>query len=131
MWTIAWLLYACLIIASGVYHTDFVMHSHWEFVRWLPPLAEVRTYGFWQDLAVNVLLYIPFGLLFLQSRRHVTGRTVLLTVGMGLLLSCGVELYQLYSHNRRPAPSDIVCNVTGTWLGVRAFRNRWRPNRDA
>jgi len=126
MWTLAWLLYACLIIASGVYHTDFVMHSHWEFVKWLPPAAEIGTYGFWQDLAVNVLLYVPFGLLFLHSREHVTRRTMLLAVASGLLLSCGVEFYQLYSHNRRAAPSDIVCNVTGTWLGVWVYRNRLR-----
>ena len=45
---------------------------------------------------------------------------------LGLSLSCAVEFYQLYSHNRRAAPSDIVCNVAGTWLGVVIRRKWWR-----
>ncbi len=126
MWLIAWLLYVCLIIASGLYHTDFVGHSHWQFVKWVPPLDEIRTLGFWLDLFINVLLYVPFALLYLQSRKHVTTAMAVMVVLMGLLLSCGVELYQVYSHNRRPAPSDIVCNVTGTWLGVWIRRKMWR-----
>jgi glycopeptide antibiotics resistance protein len=123
-WLFAWLSYVCLIVASGVYQTDFVMHSHWEYVKWLPPLAEILTPGFWMDLVINIMLYVPFALLFLQSRKTVTRNQQILALTMGLLLSCGIELYQVYSHNRRAAPSDIVCNVTGTWLGVLLARTR-------
>jgi glycopeptide antibiotics resistance protein len=126
MWLAFWLLYVCLIIVSGVYHTDFVAHSHWEFVKWLPPVDEIRTVEFWLDLLVNVLLYVPFALLYLQRSVTVTRALALGVVLMGLVLSCGIELYQVYSHNRRPAPSDILCNVTGTWMGVWIRRNWWR-----
>jgi glycopeptide antibiotics resistance protein len=126
MWLFAWLVYVCLMVASGVYQTDFVMHSHWEYVKWIPPVEEILTIGFWFDLAINVLLYIPFAFFFLQWRKTVSRRTEMLVLLLGLLLSCGIELYQVYSHNRRAAPSDIVCNVVGTWVGVQISSRRRR-----
>lgn len=125
MWLLLWMFYIGLILASGLYHTDFVAHSHWEFVKWIPPAEELRTFGFWLDLAVNILLYIPFALLYLQGRATVTRRLVVQVMLLGLLLSCSVELYQLYSHNRRAALSDVVCNLAGTWGGV-FVRRKWR-----
>ncbi|WHZ22041.1 MAG: hypothetical protein OJF47_001153 [Nitrospira sp.] len=128
MWLLLWVLYVCLILASGLYHTDFVAHSHWEFVKWIPPAEELRTFGFWLDLAVNILLYVPFALLYLQylqGSETATKTSVVKVMLLGLLLSCSVELYQLYSHNRRAAPSDVVCNMTGTWGGV-FVRRRWK-----
>ncbi len=125
MWLLLWVLYVCLILASGLYHTDFVAHSHWEFVKWVPPAEELRTFGFWLDLAVNILLYVPFALLYLQRSATVTRTSVVKVLLLGLLLSCGVELYQLYSHNRRAALSDVICNVTGTWGGVLVRRKWW------
>ncbi|MCE3224959.1 MAG: rane protein of unknown function [Nitrospira sp.] len=124
-WLLLWLLYVCLIAASGIYHTNFVAHGHWEFLKWVPPVEEIVTAGFWQDILVNVLLYVPFSLLYLQRSATVTRSLVLTVMLLGLCLSCAVELYQLYSHNRRAAISDIVCNVTGTWVGV-VMRKRWR-----
>lgn len=124
-WLLLWFLYVCLIAASGIYHTDFVAHGHWEFLKWVPPVEEIVTAGFWQDILVNVLLYVPLSLLYLQRSATVTRSLVLKVMLLGLCLSCAVELYQLYSHNRRAALSDIVCNVTGTWVGV-VMRKRWR-----
>jgi glycopeptide antibiotics resistance protein len=126
MWLLLWVLYVCLILASGVYHTNFVAHSHWEFVKWIPPAEEIRTFGFWLDLVVNVLLYVPFALLYLQRSATVTRSLVVNVMLLGLFLSCSVEFYQLYSHNRRAAPSDILCNTIGTWAGVMIRKNWWR-----
>ena len=123
-WLLLWTLYACLIVWSGVYHTHFVAHGHWEFLKWIPPLEEVRTIGFWADILINVLLYVPFALLYLQRSVSVTRSTVLQVMLLGLGLSCAIELYQLYSHNRRAALSDIICNVAGTWTGV-VIRKKW------
>lgn len=126
MWLFLWILYVCLIAASGIYHTNFVAHGHWEFVKWIPPVSEVLTFGFWSDIVVNVLLYVPFALLYLQRNATVTRSLVVRIMLLGLCLSCAVEFFQLYSHNRRAAPSDIVCNVTGTWLGVMIRRKWWK-----
>ena len=62
-WRLLWILYICLIAASGIYHTDFVAHGHWEFLRWIPPAEEILTFGFWLDILLNILLYVPFALL--------------------------------------------------------------------
>lgn len=123
-WRLLWILYICLIAASGIYHTDFVAHGHWEFLRWIPPAEEILTFGFWLDILLNILLYVPFALLYLQRNATVTRSLVVKVMLLGLCLSCAVELYQLYSHNRRAALSDILCNLTGTWIGV-VIRQKW------
>ena len=123
-WRLLWILYICLIAASGIYHTDFVAHGHWEFLRWIPPAEEILTFGFWLDILLNILLYVPFALLYLQRNATVTRSLVVKVMLLGLCLSCAVELYQLYSHNRRAALSDILCNLTGTWVGV-VIRQKW------
>ena len=124
MWLLLWILYVCLIAASGIYHTNFVAHGHWEFLKWIPPVEEILTFGFWLDIVVNILLYVPFALLYLQRSATITRSLVVKVMLLGLCLSCAVELYQLYSHNRRAALSDILCNVTGTLVGV-VIRRKW------
>ncbi len=118
MWLTFWILYSFLILASGVYGSDFVGHSHWDYVIWIPPLDEIRSLQFWLDIIVNVALYAPFAFLFLQYQNSNKRLALLTAVLVGLLLSCTVELYQVYSHNRRPSPLDIVCNLSGTIIGV-------------
>ena len=124
-WLLLWILYVCLITASGIYHTTFVAHGHWEFLKWIPPIEEIRTFEFWLDILINILLYVPFALLYLQRSATLTRSLVVKVMLLGLCLSCGVELYQLYSHNRRAALSDIVCNMTGTWVGVMVRKKWW------
>jgi glycopeptide antibiotics resistance protein len=124
MWLTFWILYSFLILASGVYGSDFVGHSHWDYVIWIPPFDEIRSLQFWLDIIVNVALYAPFAFLFLQYRNS-NNRSALVTAMLaGLLLSCTVELYQVYSHNRRPSPLDIVCNLSGTIIGVLLWQVR-------
>ena len=129
MWLTIWTLYSFLILASGVYGSDFVGHSHWDYVIWIPPFDEIRSIQFWLDIIVNVALYVPFAFLFLQYRNSNNRSALLTAVLLGLLLSCTVELYQVYSHNRRPSPLDIVCNLSGTIIGTflwEAWRRRVR-----
>jgi glycopeptide antibiotics resistance protein len=123
-WLLLWILYVCLIVWTGVYHTHFVAHGHWEFLKWIPPIEEVQTIGFWADIVINILLYVPFALLYLQRSVSVTRSTVFQIMLLGVCLSCAIEFYQLYSHNRRAALSDIMCNVAGTWVGV-VIRQKW------
>ena len=118
MWLTFWILYSLLILASGVYGSVFVGHSHWNYVIWIPPLDEIRSLQFWLDIIVNVALYAPFAFFFLQHRSSNERSTLATVMLVGLLLSCSVELYQVYSHNRRPSPLDIICNLSGTIIGV-------------
>jgi glycopeptide antibiotics resistance protein len=125
MWLTFWILYSFLILASGVYGSDFVGHSHWNYVIWIPPLEEIRSFQFWLDIIVNVALYVPFAFLYLQQRNSNDRSALVTAVLAGFLLSCTVELYQVYSHNRRPSPLDIVCNLSGTIIGVLLW-HAWR-----
>ena len=127
MWLTFWILYSFLILTSGVYESVFVGHSHWEYVIWIPPLEEIRTLQFWLDIVVNLALYVPFAFLLLQHRNSNNRATLITAVLMGLLLSCTVELYQVYSHNRRPSPLDIACNLSGTIIGIRIWQI-WRKH---
>lgn len=119
-----WILYSFLILASGVYGSVFVGHSHWDYVIWVPPFDEIRSIQFWLDIIVNVALYVPFAFLFLRYRNSNNRSALVTAVLLGLLLSCTVELYQVYSHNRRPSPLDIVCNLSGTIIGVLLWQVR-------
>ena len=125
MWRILLIVYTFLILASGIYDSVFVAHSHWEYMIWIPPLAEIRTVQFWFDILINIALYAPFAMLYLQHKHSTDFSTHVRLVLLALLLSCTVELYQEYSHNRRPSPLDIVCNVSGALVGILLW-NMWR-----
>ncbi|MGQ0809730.1 MAG: VanZ family protein [Nitrospiraceae bacterium] len=121
MWYLLWILWSGLIIAAGVYNTDFVAHSHWEFVQWVPTFAEFRTPLFWLDVLDNVVLFIPFSFLYFRYKIRASKSPSIRIIVFALILSCGIELYQVYSHNRRPSPVDIINDVggavVGLWLG--------------
>jgi VanZ family protein len=75
------------------------------------------------DLIVNVLGYIPFGLLVfasLQGRQGKIGAsaTWLLTCAAGLLLSLTLETLQNFLPSRTPSNLDLICNTIGAVLGA-------------
>ncbi len=65
------------------------------------------------DVARNVVLFVPFGLV-LGLRAQPLARVALLA----FLLSAGIELAQLVIPGRFPSPLDLVSNTTGAALGV-------------
>ena len=73
-----------------------------------------------RDIAVNLSLYIPVGVFaFLALRQNVrTTLAVTVTVLIGLTLSSSIEMIQLFDDGRECSASDLVCNVSGTVLGV-------------
>jgi len=75
------------------------------------------------DVVFNVLLYVPFGYLFARSR--LGGSWVVLTCLAGaVVLSCGTELLQVYSHGRFPSATDVAMNIAGAYIGLRLARRR-------
>ena len=73
-----------------------------------------------RDIAVNLSLYIPVGVFaFLALRQNVrTTLAVTVTALIGLTLSSSIEMIQLFDDARECSASDLVCNVSGTVLGV-------------
>ena len=74
------------------------------------------------DSLVNVILFAPLGItLALNGRRGM--RAVLL----GGMLSCGVELAQIFIPGRDPSLGDVVANTLGTAAGQAMFglAGRW------
>ena len=74
------------------------------------------------DSLVNVILFAPLGVtLALNGRRGM--RAVLL----GGMLSCGVELAQIFIPGRDPSLGDVVANTLGTAAGQALFglTGRW------
>lgn len=106
-----------LVLAAVVPWTDFVGHSHWGFVRWVPfvspPIVPI-------DLVGNVMLFIPFGgaiALNWSTRQMVRAGALAFTV------SLAAEWAQVYCHNRFPSSTDIICNVVGALIGVYVYRS--------
>ncbi len=124
----AWIgfgVWAAVIVAATVPWNDFVGHTHWQKVQWIPfrsPPVKLR------DIAINALLYLPLGYTLLRASapRARAWRAVALAAA----LSVSVEWLQLYSHYRFPSVQDVICNVFGAWAGAwLAIRRRSREAR--
>ena len=72
------------------------------------------------DVLVNVALYVPVGLCGYLAFRKSRGRVfaAVVPVLIGLVVSTGVELLQVYEAVRRSNLIDLLCNVAGSVLGV-------------
>jgi len=71
------------------------------------------------DVAVNVVLYLPFGYLVRQWVEQKSGRIMFVyVIGMGAGLSCCTEFIQIFNPVRFPAMADVIINVTGALLGA-------------
>lgn len=105
------MLWTLVICACVIPWTDLQNHSHWARVQWIPfvtpPVKAV-------DIAVNVLLYMPFGYLFARWMGRCGVVRVAACAGA---LSLFTEWTQLYSHSRFPSLTDTTCNVIGALIG--------------
>ncbi len=131
-----------LIVYGSLYPWQFVAKTLprnplWILLHAWP--AEPLRY-FVQDTAVNIALYAPLGFVAWFAFRKIVYAPVLL----GLLLSIGLEMAQLFTPTRVTSMMDVTANVCGTALGValaavfdalalrRPFSSPWRsPDRGA
>ena len=105
--------WSALIVAGTVPWADFVGHTHWQKVQWIPfssPPVRVR------DIVGNVAFYFPFGY-FLMTAFPSRAR-VWHAVLLGGALSFILEWSQLYSHWRFPSVQDLLCNIVGSSAGA-------------
>jgi glycopeptide antibiotics resistance protein len=110
---VAFGVWTAIIFVTTVPWTDLVGHTHWGKVQWIPFVSPpVRLL----DVVGNLLLYVPFGYqLILASPPRLRGWHAAAIAGV---LSFAVEWSQLYSHSRFPSTQDLLCNVSGAWLGA-------------
>jgi glycopeptide antibiotics resistance protein len=122
-WSVLWMSWTIVILMAGVLPlSNFVGHSHWEYIKWVPTVEQLQSPLIVLDLALdviaNLLLFVPFGLLY-AGRPHARHCSPSTPVMIALALSCGIELYQVYCHNRSTSLLDILNNVFGAYLGLR------------
>jgi glycopeptide antibiotics resistance protein len=118
---ILWVLFTLMVGILPL--KNFVGHAHWEYIKWVPTVADLRSPKYlldiFSDLVGNTLLFVPLGYFL---RRVLTSssplRCVLIAAGIGIALSLSIELYQVYCHNRFPSIFDVITNVAGAVLGV-------------
>lgn len=98
--------------------SNFVGHSHWEYITWVPTLDDLRSWKHIFDLAANTILFIPYGYFLARSVGSSPARGSGIAIGSATLLSSGIEFYQVYCHNRHPSPLDIATNTLGSLIGA-------------
>jgi VanZ family protein len=78
-----------------------------------------QTYN-WFDSVVNLLAYFPLGLLLglTLSTRFGVGRSLLLAVLGGIVLSASMEYTQMFLPSRVSSNLDLLINSIGTLLGA-------------
>jgi glycopeptide antibiotics resistance protein len=119
-----------LILMIGILPlSDFVGHSHWEYIKWVPTADDLRSpaylFDIFTDIVGNTALFVPIGfflsrLLFSVPR----SRQLLFAAGLSAVLSLSIEFYQVYCHSRFPSLFDVATNVLGALLGVHFVHSR-------
>lgn len=108
-----------VILAAGLLPLqNFVGHSHWDHIQWTITPTHWHSLRFYFDVIANVALFFPLGLLLIRVLRTRMAHTTTRIMGLGLLLSLGIEAFQIFCHNRHPSLFDVISNVTGTALGA-------------
>ena len=124
-----------IVIAIIVYGSLYPWDFHSTQLASSPPWVLIHAWPtainrfLIRDAAVNVLIYIPLGVFaFLAFRQNLGGAVAaILAIAIGLILSSSIEMIQLFDDARECSAFDVVCNVTGTGIGVAlgTFYHRW------
>jgi glycopeptide antibiotics resistance protein len=106
-----WIL--VIAIASGPWF-GVTRHPQWKRVTWIPfHGAEDKP----RDIAVNFLLFLPFGWSFAKSRSSAAATAVAATMVAAAAVSVAVEIPQLFYRLRDPSATDVVMATLGGGAG--------------
>jgi VanZ family protein len=95
-----------------------------EFLEWPEPMIPSSLFDS-IEIAANVLLFVPLGLLVYLActARRGRGRTsILFTLSIGGCLTLSLEVAQWFLPGRTSSALDVVANLVGTVLGMVAAR---------
>ena len=95
----------------------------------IPFYTESLSLRFLFDIVANLLLFPPFGYLFVRSQVTEPRAVFLRVTLLAMLLSVGVELVQVLSHTRIPSMTDICTNVIGAAIGAAIARKTSKERR--
>ena len=74
------------------------------------------------DVAINILGFVPFGFVACHYRRlarpDARGRNIVWAICIGAIISLAIELIQVWLPNRDSSATDLFCNTLGTFLGA-------------
>jgi len=126
------LIWTTVIVMVGIWPLDkdnFVGHSHWEYINWIPNAEDLKSPKYlldiFSDIIGNTVLFFPFGyLLGHLLYKRTPSVQLIFAAGLGSALSVSIEYYQVYCHLRSPSIIDIICNVSGSLIGARFARLR-------
>jgi len=88
------------------------------------------------DIAVNILGFMPFGFIVYSYRRLAKpggrGRNLVWAVCAGATISLAIELTQAWLPNRTSSINDLFTNTLGTFLGALLARKMlsWKTSAD-
>ena len=103
-----------------------VFHPRQKVILEWPTKEQLKRRGFYQDLAVNILGFIPLGFFFalrlLRFSRLSAPGAGAATLLLGALLSLGIELTQVYLPTRDSSAGDLIFNILGTLTGIMLLR---------
>ena len=92
---------------------DFIPYSSFERAKIQPEI--------YRSMLMNVFLFVPLGLSLTFVFDGGTGKRILLTIFVGLLLSVSIEAIQYFAHLGMAETDDMICNTVGTAIGSCAY----------
>jgi VanZ family protein len=83
------------------------------------------TWEYWQDVAINIVGFIPYGFFFaiLWSEVWAVKHPVVVTISLGLVVSFTIEVLQVFLPTRSSGCTDLITNTLGAALGVMIYRS--------
>jgi len=87
-------------------------------------LFEYGAHGNAVHFALNILLFMPLGVLLHHRRRQSArlARTATFAIGVGLSISLMIEFLQAFLVSRDSSLVDVLANTMGAWIGVMTDR---------
>ena len=115
---------ACIALGAILYLTVFSRSSNRVGADLIPFSSFERAKlepEMYRSMLMNTFLFVPLGLSLPFVFGGGTGKRILLTILIGLLLSITVESIQYFAHLGMTETDDVICNTLGTAIGRCAY----------